>query len=199
MMGRRCVIFVIAALGCAAVAVAQPTTQRTPSRQQPTSQRNYLDRYGLLEQRNIFLRDRSRPAPTQRSLPSAATQPARRPEQMLVLTGIVIEANGFHAYVEDNSATPPKILRVAPGADLGSGRVIAIDIDAIAYEHAGNSKWINVGSDLTGQPAGLTAFLSGGAATTAPAASGPAPDPNDPNLTVEQRMRLRSLQQRQGR
>lgn len=195
-------IFITIALTCvAAAALAQQTTTATTrrsSREQPTSQRNYVDRYGLLEQRNIFLRDRSKPTTQRSGGGSASTQPARRPEQMLVVTGIVLEDGGFRAYVEDTSATPPKILRVSPGDNLGPGRVLEIQIDAIAYEQAGQHKWIDVGSDLTGQALG-TPTLTDAAATTAPADEALMKlDPNDPNLTVEQRMRIRSLQQRRG-
>jgi hypothetical protein len=191
-------------VGAAATAAHAQTTRRTSSDPRPTSQRNYSDRYGVLEQRNIFIRDRTKPT-TRRSTTgpggSASTQPARNPEQMLFVTGIVLEDDGVHAYVEDSSVSPPKILRVAPGENLGRGRVMDIQIDALAFEHAGNTRWVTVGSDLTGQPAGVGAILGsagdGEAATTAPSAANL--DPNDPNLTVEQRMRLRSLQQRQGR
>jgi len=206
-MSHRSVAFIAVLLIGAAAAPAQttapttaPTTRRSLPDPRPTSQRNYSDRYGVLEQRNIFLRDRTKPT-TQRSTTgssSAATQPARSPEQMLFVTGIVLEDDGVHAYVEDSSASPPKILRIAPGENLGRGRVVEIQIDALAFEHAGNVNWITVGCDLTGQPAGISAILGGAAggdaATTAPVAN---VDPNDPNLTTEQRMRARSAQQRQ--
>jgi hypothetical protein len=199
----------ILALACAAsAAVAQPTTRRAPrerppvEREQPAAQHSYADRYGVLEQRNIFLRDRTKPA-TQRAAAAAATsastQPALRPEQMLIVRGIVLEDEGFHAYVEDTGTSPARILRVAPGDNLGPGRVLEIQIDAIAYEQAGQGQWIEVGSDLTGQPTGSQTV-----ATTNPT-TGPADaaalniDPNDPNLTTEQRMRLRSTQERRGR
>jgi len=121
---------------------------------------------------------------------------------MLVLTGVVLEDDGFRAYFEDASASPPKIVRVSPGDNLGPGRVLEIQIDAIAYEHAGQQKWIDVGSDLTGQPVGPQLSSTSVATTTAPSDGSAAAsnlDPNDPSLTVEQRMRARSAQQRQGR
>ena len=197
-MIRHRFLFIVIALFAAAAAHAQPTTRRSSRQQSPTtSQRNYSDRYGMLEQHNIFLRDRSKPTTQRSGNGSASTQPVRRPEQLLVITGIVLEEEGFRAYVEDTSASPPRILRISPGDNLGPGRVRDIYIDALAYEQAGQNKWIEVGCDLTGQPVGSLAVTSAAGATTAPT-TGAAPnlDPNDPSLTTEQRMRLRSLQQR---
>jgi len=81
MSNRRTAILVLI-VTCAASFASAQTTRRSSRREQPTtttSQRSYSDRYGMLEQRNIFLRDRSRPT-TQRSSSTAPTQPARRPE-----------------------------------------------------------------------------------------------------------------------
>src|SRR3954468_14852050 len=67
---------------------------------------NYNDRYGVLSERNIFLRERGKPPPrpsTTRTYDNNAY--ANRPpaEAVFVLTGIVLEEGQYRAYVEDTS------------------------------------------------------------------------------------------------
>ncbi|MGB7158163.1 MAG: hypothetical protein WBD40_08865, partial [Tepidisphaeraceae bacterium] len=158
---------------------------------------SYGDRYAVLEQRNVFVRDRSRP--TSRNSSPGTTQPSRRSaEESLIVRGIAMEDGGFRAYVEDlnNSTT----LRVAPGDSLARGHVVLIALDAIAYEHDGKQSWIEIGSDLTGRMMETPSYGSSGAASTTGPTSLPANlDPNDPSLTVEQRMRIRRMQAEQRR
>jgi hypothetical protein len=170
-------------------AAAPQTTTRSSSRSR------YSEHYGLLEDRNIFVRERSTRRPGGRN--SSTTQPAPRPpEEKYVLRGTVLEEDGYRAYVEDTDRF--ETLRLAPGDKLARGRVAAIMIDAIAYEPsaAGSQRaWIEVGSDLTGKASKL-AMSSSSSPTTAPT-TGPVVgdvaglNPNDPNLTPEQRMKLR--------
>jgi hypothetical protein len=157
----------------------------------------YTDKYAVLELRNVFLKDRSRPATSRPS--SSSTQPSHRsPEEMLAVRGIAIEDNGFRAYVEDlnNNA----MLKVSPGETLARGRVTAIELDAIAYEHDGKQTWVNIGNDLTGKTAPGATPTYGSSATTSPTTLPANIDLNDPNLTAEQRMRLRrQLLEQRGR
>ena len=225
-------------------ASAPTTTQSSSSSSSSSSSRRggYSERYGLLEDRNIFVRERaSRRGGSRTSGPSTQSAP-RPPEERFVLTGVVFEEDGPRAYVENDRA---ETLRLAPGDKVARGRVAAIVIDAIRYEPAtGNGAtattmtsttapttnaaaniatpaqpvWVEIGCDLTGKPSSLLASSSASssssaAATTSPAspttgptgAAGPAglpPDlaklnPNDPSLSTEQRMRLRSAMERQ--
>jgi hypothetical protein len=167
---------------------------------------SYSDRYGLLEERNIFVRERTSRRSNSRNNASS-TQPAPRPpEEKFVLTGIVFEDEGYRAYVEDTGHF--ETLRLSPGDKLVRGRVAAITFDAIAYEAAAANgsaattvpattqrTWVEIGADLTGKSSSLLASSS--SATTAPT-TGPVIasevtglNPNDPNLTPEQRMKLR--------
>ena len=217
-------ILVVLALGAptarAALGASRSTSRPSQRSSFPTSSpstrparsQSYSERYSILEDRNIFLRDRSRrPGERDRS----TTQPSKRPlEESLVLRGIVLEDEGYRAYVEDTSREETH--RLAPGDSLAHGRVGAITIDAIAYDagSAGSTgspattnasatstqrTWVEVGYDLTGKPSLLLASSSAGssaeslAAATQPVIS---PDvaklnPNDPNLTLEQRMKLK--------
>ncbi|MDQ3441769.1 MAG: hypothetical protein M3478_15615, partial [Planctomycetota bacterium] len=148
----------LAVLGIAAIAPAQErgrdrrerdrdsqssyvTTQPAPA--------GYNERYAILEQRNVFVRDRSRP--TSRPVSSSAsTQPTRRSaEESLVVRGIAMEELGYRAYVEDLNTGIT--LRLSPGDVLGRGHVAAVALDAISYEHGGKKTWIDIGSDLTGK------------------------------------------------
>jgi hypothetical protein len=158
---------------------------------------SYSDRYAILERNNIFVKDRSRPAT--RSYSSSSTATTRRsPEESLVVRGIAMEEFGYRAYVEDlnNSSTT----RVSPGDPLGRGRVVAVALDAIQYEHDGRQSWIDIGSDLTGKQSAAVSPYSSASASTSPTSLPANVDLNDPSLTVEQRMRLRvQLQQQRGR
>jgi hypothetical protein len=179
---------------------AAPTTA-------PATHRASYSEYAVVAEKNIFLRDRSRPAPTSRSgnsSTSSSTQRAQKSaEETLVLTGVVFEDGEFHAYVEDTSAE--KILKLAPGDTVAHGRIAQIEIDAVLYQTLTKPPlWVDIGSDFTGKAYGSfsdsTSYSGSGSSdetpSTGPASSQPAINPNDPNLTVEQRMRLRAQQQR---
>jgi hypothetical protein len=156
----------------------------------------YTDKYAVLELRNVFLKDRSRPT----SRPSSSsTQPSshRSAEESLALRGIAIEDSGYRAYVEDLNTTA--MLKVSPGDTLARGHVTAIELDAIAYEHDGKQMWVNIGNDLTGKTAPGATPTYGSSATTSPTTLPANIDLNDPSLTVEQRMKLRVQLQNQRR
>ena len=204
-MKNNCLIAFTAltALGIASAVPAQQSDrgdreQRSPSQTSAgSSTQGYSDRYGILEKNNIFVRDRSRAAP--RTNPSSTTQPLRRSlEESLVLRGIAMEELGYRAYVEDlNNGTT---LRVSPGDPLGRGHVTSIALDAIRHEQDGKQRWIDIGSDLTGKQSGTSSPYAAATATTSPTTLPANIDLNDPNLTTEQRMRLRvQLQNQRGR
>jgi len=158
----------------------------------------YNERYAIVEQHNVFVRDRSRP--TSRPVSGSSTQPARRSlEESLVVRGIAMEEYGYRAYVEDLNTG--STLRLSPGDTLGHGRVTAVALDAIAYEHDGRKTWIDIGSDLTGKTsiAAASSPYASSAATTSPTTLPANVNLNDPSLTVEQRMRLRVQLQNQQR
>jgi hypothetical protein len=107
-----------------------------------------------------------------------------------------MEEGGYRAYVDDlnNNTT----LRVSPGESLGRGRIAAVALDAIAYEHDGKQTWIEIGQDLTGKTAPTPSPTA--VASTGPTSLPANIDINDPSLTTEQRMRLRvQLQNQRGR
>jgi hypothetical protein len=173
---------------------SRETQQAAPTTMAPAPQ-GYGDRYGVLETRNVFLRDRSRPA-SRPSNSSSGPTTRRSVEESLVLRGIAVEDGGIRAYVEDTNAG--NTLRVSPGDKLAHGIVAAIEIDAIAYEHDGKEIWIEIGRDLTGKAAAAPLIAS--SASTSPTTLPANVDLNDPSLTAEQRMRLRrQLLEQRGR
>jgi hypothetical protein len=156
-------------LVAATIFAADPSAAPAPSKV------NYNERYGVLSEHNIFLRERGKPAraayvPSSQSSYSQYTKPV--PEATYVLTGIVLEEGQYRAYVEDTSTG--RVLRLAVGDTVARGHVLEIEIDAIAYDLNGKGTWITVGSDLRGQPfSGFPTALSRYmAATTNPSRSG---------------------------
>jgi hypothetical protein len=188
---RACsvVILVLAAMPAAVFA------QRAPA---------FSERYGVLSERNIFVRDRSHPS----TRPSPTTQSSPRdPERSVWLAGVALEAEGFRAYVENQNVGT--VTRLAIGDSLARGKITAIEIDAVAYEANGQTTWIEIGNDFANHPVrALSEPLAEVSATTTPttgpaAAGAPAGaasiNLNDPNLTVEQKLKLRRQQELKGR
>jgi hypothetical protein len=174
-----------------AICIAATSSSNTPTAS--TSRESYSDRYGVVTDNNVFVRDRRRSS--RRS--GSSTNPTSRPiEESLVLTGIVIEDQGLRAYVENTDTH--NVMRLSPGDAIGRGKVDSIQIDAFDYDRNGEHSWVEVGNDLTGQAARLPDTSSSLFSTTGPSAtqpSGPPIDPNDPNLTFEQKMKLRRQQE----
>ena len=154
----------------------------------------FANTYGVVVDHNIFLKDRT-VRPDHGGNNQASTQPARGVEESLVLRGVALEDGQYRAYVEDIDNL--KMLRLAPGDPVGKGKVAQIDIDSLLYQHNGSEDWIDVGADFTGKQVITITDDSTAASTSsgAPATTGPAEsiNPNDPNLTIEQKMKLRRL------
>jgi hypothetical protein len=181
-MIRKCVIATLL-LGS-----ALSPGQSAPATSQPVRE-SFTDRYGVIAQRNIFLRERTRPRDHSRDGGSATTRRAvtpLTPEQAYVLRGIVLEENDLRAYFEDKRTG--EVTRVATGAGLAQGRVAEIQIDAVRFQNAGQLVWVEIGHDLTGSQS------AGGPAVAAPSIA-PAAAGTDPSLmSVEERMRQRRQQ-----
>src|SRR5437867_11574644 len=102
---------------------------RSPAAESNASKQAYNEKYGVLAERNMFLRDRSKPS----TRPSNSTsRPAALPEENFVLRGIVLEDVGYRAYFEDLSGD--SVVRVLPGDSLARGKVSGIEIDAVEYD-----------------------------------------------------------------
>jgi hypothetical protein len=176
----------LAACGLALLAASISTFGAESSKRE-----SYETHYGPVVEHNIFAKDRPIiKKPT--SAPAAAVP--RTAEESLVLRGVALDADGsIRAYVED--VDNDKVLRLGLGDSVGRGTIAAIDFDAVQYERNGGNIWIETGDDFTGkQVFAITSDVapssSGSTATTGPAE---VINPNDPNLTLEQRMKLRRL------
>jgi hypothetical protein len=196
----------------AATAPSVPTTRPA----------TFKDKYAPISEHNIFLKDRRYVPPERRpgfgSGGGGSDTPRERiPEASFILTGVVIEEGQLRAYVEDSNAG--KVLRLAVGDPVARGHIAEIEIDAVAYAGPGQPLWVNLGCDFRGVPiasigggggssgggrsstgysgSASTTTPSGSGSTAAAAAPGAPADPNNPNLSIEEKMRLRRAQELQ--
>lgn len=103
--------------------------------------------FAPLLERSIFERGR----PVSRG-PSATTQPtAATPESIKVLNGVTKVNGQLMAFVEDR--TTGKISAFRVNDPIARGKVLAITLDALTYEADGKTTRVDVGDNLTGQPA----------------------------------------------
>jgi hypothetical protein len=71
------------------------------------------------------------------------------PEAVFVFKGTVQAGMIFTAFLEDQS--DKNVVQAAVGDPVARGRIKSIDLDAIEYETAGNSRRIEVGQNLNGE------------------------------------------------
>jgi hypothetical protein len=189
----KALLVVILPLFFAPTTFAQRSSSQAPTTQQSSHRESYSDKYAMLADHNIFVRDRTHLA-SRRNSPTTqqSSSPRKTLEETTILRGVVLEDGAFRAYIEDENQ---KLNRHSVGDKLAHGRVAAIDIDAIVYDADGKPKWIDIGSDLTGHAvAAIESPTFSDEPSTQPT-TGPAINPNDPNLTLEQRLKLRRLQE----
>ena len=185
-----------------APAMSEPQPAETPSSSSASPARGF-DQYNAIVERNIFLRERPRPRPanTQRWERPRDPTPPETPEQRYVLRGVVIENDELRAYFENIRSNEG--VRVKPGEAIGNGHIAGIAIDAVAYAAAdGTVTWIDVGENLTGARDTRSGTGGGTSASatpsTSPSTTSPSTSSDPANLSVEERMRQRRLQQRGG-
>ncbi len=156
------------------------------------------EKYGVISERNMFLRERSRPRPPS-TRPSSYERPERPPEppeSKFVLRGVAIEEHGFRAYLESSTG----MTRVAPGDEIARGHIAEIAIDAIAYVHEEQVTWVFIGQNLAGNKPSAPVATSSSPSTSSDGSSGSTSagpsnggTPADmANLSAEERMRLRN-------
>jgi hypothetical protein len=137
---------------------------------------------------------------------------------MHVLTGIALQEGRHVAFIEDTAAR--KTQRLLQGDSVAGGKLAEVTFDAVEFETNGRKLRVGIGRNLLGDvaPAAATAPASGptsGPTNTdtksgqpasnnnnsknANAAPPPPPLPDAPNLSPEERMKLRRQQQMGGR
>lgn len=116
------------------------------------------ERYGILAERNIYMKDRTprRVTSILRDIPAEVIPP----ERTMVLTGIVRRGVEYVAFFEDTKSGTT--IRARRGDALLQGRVGTISLDNIEYLRNGAACMIGVGENLE-------ASLSMPGAVTAPA------------------------------
>jgi len=153
------------------------------------------DRYRMLSERNIFVRDRgvlseSRPVSEQ-----TARAIHDDNDKDLVLTAIAQKGREYIAFVENTRSG--ETIKVRPGDPIGKGKLVKITLSHVEYESEGTTARIEIGSSLAG--------LTVSPVSTATAAS-PEPDvstdpdrpanaTDDGTSAILERMRKRREQQ----
>jgi hypothetical protein len=166
----------------------------------PTSGRSLPGEYVLLAQKSIFARDRRPyvpPRERREDTRPAETTAAPKPPAIPVLVGVLIGDDDLIAYIEDPDSG--KLWPLAAGDPLPGtyGNVVKITLDdiIIAPEN-GPERRIGIGQNLAGEAvASKTASSSSESPTTSFATTAPAGDPNEPGISIEEKMRRRRLQQ----
>ncbi len=160
------------------------------------------ERYQVIMERNIFLRDRSRPAPT---TPISVSPPIRteRPERSLVLVGIVRDNHLHVAFLED--IRTGAVNRYRTGEQAAGGTIAAITLEHLDFDNGETITGISIGHNLAGEAVGgghtraPTQLGDGGHGTahSAPSARRPTAISEDQREIIE-RMRQRRLEQLGG-
>lgn len=153
--------------------------------------------YGVVVQRSIFKRERRSAALAPQRVEAAEAPepvPPEAPQAGFVLVGLVIEGDEARAHVEQ--ATPPALLTLRAGDEVAGGRVAGVTLDAMTFEHDGESVRVLPGMNLLGRPAQPAAALPTAQPTTTGNPGGAATPPaSGDNLSVAERMRLRRQQE----
>ena len=147
-------------------------------------------------------------ARTRGDLPQGTRRAAGMPVREVRLKGLVFAYPGGTPVLDGVDLVIPAGTSLAIVGQNGAGKTTlakllcrlydpqsgAIEIDGIEYDQGEKQTWVTIGNNLTGQSvSGISASMS---STDAAGPTSLPFDPNDPNLTVEQRMRLRRLQGR---
>lgn len=187
-----------AALGAASLSLAQSGGSRSESRRDGVStthpsnhapaatatspaSRPSWERYRVIVDRNIFVRDRTGrrtsdlfgPTPATSPATAPSTQPLFAPEgrQRYVVTGTVLVGAERLAFIEDS--TTGATTRVRPGEQLGGATLRGVGVDHVIVEADGDRRRVAIGETLAGGASTLpapTAGASSGAASSSEAA-----------------------------
>jgi hypothetical protein len=128
----------------------------------------FSNKYGILTERNIFVRNRPRISrgPVQQAAP-------RRPEENLVVRGFALQDGRNVAFVENLSSRETQ--RVLAGESVGPngsvGKIVEIKFDALELESNGRTTRIEVGENFLGERASASAAAPPSSAAAVPGGS----------------------------
>ena len=106
------------------------------------------DKYGLLTERNIFLRSRRQRTYSAPSPRAPVPRAPRDRDADIILTGIGIHDGKPVAFFEDSAGSGT--FRVGAGEPVGNGKARAITLDGVEYERDGTPRRIEIGYALNG-------------------------------------------------
>ncbi len=104
------------------------------------------DRYRVLVERNMFLRNRRPPRPPGQS--GGQTVVVRDSDRDIILTGISRRDDEYVAFFENTATGLTR--RIRTGQAVGKGKIGSITLDGVEYERDGAVTQIEVGRSLTG-------------------------------------------------
>jgi len=177
MINRTFILGIVFLVCCGFV----PSARADEQQNFPTSS---WERYKVITENNVFLRNRSRPVA--RTAESAAA--VRRPRLALVLTGIVRQGEEYIAFLEDTRAGTTS--RVRANEALAEGRIVKIALDHLEFEKEGKTTKVELGEELDGGPSGETS------ASASPEAAPGTPQTTTGGGTADERALLEKLRQR---
>jgi len=146
-----------------------------------TGRQDSWEKYRLLADRNIFVRDRRAPRPAHHG-PSGPA-PTLDAGRHMVLTGTARQRDEFLAFFEDSRTG--RTLWAQVGDSLLDGRIKAITLNGVEYESDGTTTMVKIGYSLTGEappPPALTREVGTPPAEPEPdktPATAPAPGPEE--------------------
>lgn len=114
--------------------------------QERSDDRAFMERFGLIVQRNIFARNRTQP----QQRPTTRNEPPPKPAAFHILTGIVRreDGDGYLAFIEDtrNGTTN----KVPLGGSIAQGTIKGMDFASIEFEAEGRLVTVEIGKSLMG-------------------------------------------------
>lgn len=150
------------------------------------------ERYKVITQNNIFLRNRVQP--TRQT--SASSTTVRRPQINLVLTGIMGKDEEYLAFLEDSRTGATSVVRI--NDPLADGRIAKIEVDRILLERGDRAIEVRIGGSLdvssTTETSAPVPVPEQTAATQPPPSTGGGTPTTDQNAV---RDRLRQRRQRE--
>lgn len=143
----------------------------------------FEQRFHVLAERNMFLRDRRAAAAGRAGDAAKADSAPAAAGSQYVLVGVVAEGAAARAYFEQTGSG--QIVKVGVGATVGDATVSQITLRQVTIRRGEQSLTVLLGQDL-----------SGATAAALPAANGAAGGSTDPaNMSVEERLRRRRQQE----
>ncbi|MFT3787651.1 MAG: hypothetical protein QM770_16035 [Tepidisphaeraceae bacterium] len=205
------VILAIACVGASWASAQQRTDRRSWGRSssgssgsttspssRPATGDEYADRFAVIAERNMFLKDRVPPVQPNRNQSTAPVRPPPSAEASIILRGMVIDDadSVLRAYFEDTRSNT--LIRVSAGDALAKTHVVDVTIDAVQLQTDTGLVWIRVGENLLGTVVqSAPTFVSTSAGPTTAPTSQPGEGGGDSDVLARMRERAKQRQQQQ--